>query len=72
MLNSIVIMGRLTAAPELKSTQSGVSVCSFNVAVDRDYAPNGEKITDFITVVAWRQTAEFVSRYFDKGQIIKS
>ena len=70
MLNTIMIMGRLTAAPELMHTKSDTPVCSFNVAVDRDYAPNGEKITDFITVVAWRQTAEFISRNFGKGQMI--
>lgn len=71
MLNSIIIMGRLTADPELKSTPSGVCVCSFTVAVDRDYQKQGEeKQTDFITVVAWRHTAEFVTRYFTKGRMI--
>ena len=71
MLNSIILMGRLTADPELKSTQTGVSVCSFNIAVERDYTGNGgDKITDFITVVAWRQTAEFICRYFNKGNMI--
>lgn len=64
-------MGRLTADPELKTTQSGISVTSFSVAVDRNYTPKGqEKQTDFINVVAWRQTAEFVTRYFHKGSMI--
>lgn len=71
MLNSIIIMGRLVADPELRSTSSGVAVCSFRVAVDRDYtAQNGERQADFIDVVAWRQTAEFVTRYFSKGRMI--
>ena len=70
MLNHIVIMGRLTRAPELKATQSGVSVVSFTLAVDRDYAAKGsDKETDFIDVTAWRNTAEFVSKYFDKGRM---
>ena len=71
MLNSVCLMGRLTADPELKSTQSGVSVCSFRIAVDRAYQPKGqEKQTDFINIVTWRSTAEFVSRYFRKGQLV--
>ena len=71
MLNSVCLMGRLTADPELKSTQSGVSVCSFRIAVDRTYTPKGqEKQTDFINIVTWRGTAEFVSRYFHKGQLV--
>ena len=72
MLNHIVIMGRLTRAPELRKTQSGVSVASFTAAVDRDFGARdgGEKQTDFIDVVAWRQTGEFVSRYFRKGSMI--
>lgn len=70
MLNIAVIMGRLTAEPELKTTQSGVSVCSFTVAVDRNYENNGQQETDFIRCVAWRQTAEFISRYFHKGSMI--
>lgn len=71
MLNSVCLMGRLTADPELKSTQSGVSVCSFRIAVDRTYTPKGqEKQTDFINIVTWRGTAEFVSRYFRKGQLV--
>ena len=71
MLNSVCLMGRLTADPELKSTQSGVSVCSFRIAVDRTYQPKGqEKQTDFINIVTWRGTAEFVSRYFRKSQLV--
>ena len=71
MLNCAIIMGRLTADPELKTTQSGISVTSFSVAVDRNYTPKGqERQTDFINVVAWRQTAEFVTRYFHKGSMI--
>ncbi len=71
MLNIAAIMGRLTADPELKSTQSGVSVVSFTLAVDRSYAKAGtERQTDFINVVAWRSTAEFICRYFTKGQMM--
>ena len=71
MLNCAVIMGRLTADPELRQTTSGVSVTRFSVAVDRGYVKAGEeRKTDFINVVCWRQTAEFVSRYFSKGSMI--
>ena len=71
MLNCAVIMGRLTADPELRTTGNGISVTSFSVAVDRNYQRAGqERQTDFINVVAWRQTAEFVTRYFRKGQMI--
>ncbi len=72
MLNHITIMGRLVRDPELRSTQSGVSVASFTVAVDRDFGgrDGGEKQTDFIDCVAWRQTGEFVSKYFRKGSMI--
>ncbi len=71
MLNCAVIMGRLTAEPELRTTNNGQSVTSFTVAVDRSYTkPGEERQTDFINVVAWRQTAEFVSRYFSKGSMI--
>ncbi len=71
MLNRITIMGRLTRDPELRRTQSGVSVCSLTVAVDRDFkSQSGEKQTDFIDVVAWRQTGEFISNYFQKGSMI--
>ena len=70
MLKHITIMGRLTRDPELRRTGSGVAVASFTVAVDRDYAPNGgERETDFIDCVAWRQTGEFVSKYFQKGSM---
>lgn len=71
MLNHITIMGRLTKDPELRRTGSGVAVASFTVAVDRDFAKDGaEKETDFIDCVAWRQTGEFVSKYFSKGRMI--
>ena len=71
MLNKVILMGRLVAEPELKTTGSGISVCSFALAVDRNYAKQGtERQTDFINVVAWRQTAEFICRYFAKGQLI--
>lgn len=71
MLNHITIMGRLVRDPELRSTQSGTSVASFTVAVDRDYQPGGsEKQTDFIECVAWKGTGEFVSKYFRKGSMI--
>lgn len=71
MLNSIIIMGRLTADPDLRSTSSGLSVTSFTVAVDRGYTKAGEeRKADFIPVVAWRQTADFVSKYFRKGSMI--
>lgn len=71
MINSVVIMGRLTADPELKTTNSGRSVTSFCVAVDRPYQKDGkEREADFINVVAWRQTAEFVTSYFSKGSMI--
>ena len=72
MLNHIVIMGRLTRDPELRRTGSGIAVASFTVAVDRDFGgrAGGEKETDFIDCVAWRQTGEFVSKYFTKGSMI--
>lgn len=70
-LNCATIMGRLTAKPELRTTNSGLAVTTFSVAVDRSYAKQGEeRQTDFINVVAWRQTAAFVTRYFEKGQMI--
>ena len=70
-MNQIVIMGRMTRDPELRQTPSGVAVASFTLAVDRSYIPKdgGERQTDFIDVVAWRATAEFVSKYFVKGQM---
>lgn len=71
MLNHIVIMGRLTKDPELRTTQSGTPVTSFTLAVDRDFKSrdSGEKSVDFIDCVAWKQTAEFVSKYFAKGRM---
>ena len=70
MLNHIVLMGRLTRDPELRRTGSGIAVASFSLAVDRDFGPKdgSERETDFIDIVAWGKTAEFVSRYFVKGQ----
>ena len=72
MLNHITIMGRLTRDPELRRTGSGIAVASFTVAVDRDFGgrEGGERETDFIDCVAWRQTGEFVSKYFTKGSMI--
>lgn len=70
MLNHITIMGRLTRDPELRRTGSGVAVTSFTVAVDRDFSSNGNKETDFIDCVAWRNTGEFVNNYFTKGRVI--
>lgn len=71
MLNKIFIMGRLTRDPELRRTQTGTPVASFTLAVDRDFKDKqtGERATDFVDVVAWRQTGEFVSRYFAKGRM---
>ena len=70
MLNHITIMGRLTRDPEMRRTGSGLAVTSFTVAVERDIAENGQKVTDFLDCVAWRQTGEFVSKYFRKGSMI--
>ena len=70
MFNLVVLTGRLTADPELKTTQSGVSVVSFCIAVQRQYKSGEDPITDFINVVAWRHTAEFVTKYFHKGNMI--
>ena len=71
MLNKVFIMGRLTRDPELRRTQTGTPVASFSLAVDRDFKDKatGERTTDFIDVVSWRNTAEFVSRYFTKGRM---
>lgn len=70
-LNSVVLMGRCTTDPDLKYTQNNIPVSSFNIAVDRKYQPQGEeRKTDFITIVAWRNHAEFISKYFSKGQMI--
>ena len=71
MINNVVLMGRLTAVPELKTTQSGISTVRFSIAVERRYNKQGEeRQTDFVDCVAWRQTAEFVSKYFNKGSMI--
>lgn len=71
MINKAIIMGRLTADPELRQTTGGVACCQFTVAVNRDYVQQGqERQADFISVVAWRQTAEFISKYFSKGKMI--
>ncbi len=71
-LNKVILMGHMTADPELKQTTSGISVCSFSIGVNRRYskADQGQKSVDFINIVAWRQQAEFVSRYFKKGSSI--
>lgn len=70
MLNKIVIMGRLTKDPDLRRTQSGTAVASFSLAVDRDFkGEDGKRTTDFVDVVAWRNTAEFVCNYFTKGRM---
>ena len=70
-MNKAILVGRLTADPELKATTNGVSVCSFSVAVNRRFAgANGDRKTDFINCVAWRQTAEFICNYFAKGRMI--
>lgn len=71
MLNRVILMGRLVADPELKTTNSGVSVCSFRIAVDRSYVKNGEqRQADFFDIVAWRSSAEFVCKHFAKGSLI--
>lgn len=69
MLNKCFLLGRLTKDPEIRRTNGGTAVTSFTLAVDRDFKTNGEKETDFIDVVAWRSTAEFVSKYFSKGRM---
>lgn len=68
--NKVILMGRLTNAPETKHTPNGVTVCNFSIAVDRKYTKGEEKRTDFFNVVAWRQTAEFIGKYFSKGNLI--
>ena len=70
MLNRAIMMGRLCADPELKHTQTQVAVCSFRIAVDRDYSKNGDKETDFFDVVAWRTTAEFICKYFTTAVMV--
>lgn len=69
MLNKIVLMGRLTRDPELRTTSKDTKVASFSIAVDRDYSSGDTKETDFVDIVAWRSTAEFVSKYFSKGRM---
>ena len=68
--NKVILVGNLTADPELKQTQGGLSVCSFSIAVNRRFKAEGQQDVDFITIVAWRQQAEFVTRYFKQGQPI--
>ena len=70
MFNLVVLTGRTTSEVELKTTPSGVSVCSFTIAVERKYKQGEERQADFINIVAWRQTAEFISKYFSKGSLI--
>lgn len=70
MFNLVVLTGRLTADPELKTTANGLSVTTFSIAVDRRYRSGEERQTDFINIVAWRQTAEFITKYFNKGSLI--
>ncbi|MDE5565129.1 MAG: single-stranded DNA-binding protein [Oscillospiraceae bacterium] len=70
MYNRVILMGRLTRDPELRTTQSGISMCRFSIAVDRSYKQGDEKQTDFFDITAWRQTAEFVSKWFSKGKLI--
>lgn len=70
MFNIVILTGRLTADPELKTTPNGVSVTSFSIAVNRQYRKEKEQETDFINIVAWRQTAEFITHYFTKGSLI--
>ena len=71
MINNVVLIGRLTADPELKTTAQGTSFCRFSIAVDREFTRQGEeRQTDFINIVAWRQNADFISKYFNKGKLI--
>ena len=70
MINKVVLVGRLTSDPEVRQTQSGLSVVSFTVACNRPYQKNGERVADFINCVAWRQTADFIGKYFRKGNAI--
>ena len=70
MFNLVVLTGRLTADPELKTTSNGLSVTTFSIAVDRRYRSGEERQTDFINIVAWRQSAEFITKYFKKGSLI--
>ena len=68
MLNKVILQGRLTQTPELKTTNNGQSVSTFSLAVERDYSTNGERETDFINIVTWNKTAEHVTKYFTKGK----
>lgn len=70
MLNKVILMGRLTRDPELRSTPQGVSTCSFSLAVERNFKNGEERKADFINCVAWRSTAEFISKYFNKGNMV--
>ncbi len=71
MLNKVILMGRFTRDPELRSTPQGISTCAFSIAVDRNFVrPGEERKADFINCVAWRQTAEFISKYFRKGSMV--
>ena len=71
MLNKVILMGRFTRDPELRSTPQGISTCAFSIAVDRNFVRQGEeRKADFINCVAWRQTAEFISKYFKKGSLV--
>lgn len=71
MLNRVILMGRLTAEPDYRTTQSGVAFVRLGLAVERDFkGQNGERQTDFLNIIAWRQTADFVSKYFHKGQLV--
>ena len=70
MINSVALMGRLTADPERRQTQSGLSVARFSIAIERAYSKDGERQTDFLDVVAWRSTADFIANHFGKGQMI--
>ena len=70
MLNTVVLMGRLTKDPELRQTPQGISVAQFSLAVERNYLKGKVKQTDFINIIAWRNTADFVSKYFTKGQLV--
>ena len=70
MINKVILMGRLCADPELRNTQSGIAVCRFRIAVNRQYSKNSDQKADFINIVSWRQQAEFVNRYFHRGSMI--
>lgn len=69
-MNKVILMGRLTKDPEMRQTQSGVNVCSFSMAVNRRFAKEGQQTADFLNCTAWRNTAEFIAKYFTKGNMI--